>query len=120
MTETQRLLWVLSMPACVNINVAMQKFSGVTYETSDQHKEMSKARQTRDVSDALKLIRYLEERDPFTQNTSLLNIANGMTAQEGVNIEHSRDIGDKILESMVGKSVEDFTFQKADQAKTLA
>ena len=83
MTETQRLQWVLSMPACANINDAMQKFSGVSYETSDQHKDISKARQTRDVSDTLELISYLKEGDPFTQNNSLVNIANGMTAQEG-------------------------------------
>jgi hypothetical protein len=42
-SETERLVWVLAMPACANINNAMQSFSGVSYETSDQHKEMSKA-----------------------------------------------------------------------------
>ena len=75
-TETQRLVWVLSMPACANINNAMQSFTGVSYETSDQHKDLSKARQTRDVSDTLALVTYL--------NPSLHNIANGMTAHFGV------------------------------------
>ena len=42
-----------------------------------------------------------------------------MTAQLGVNVNRSREIGEKILTSMVGKSVEEFTFKKADQAKTL-
>ena len=48
MTETQRLLRVMSMPACANMNDAMQKFTGVSYETSDQHKDVSKARQARE------------------------------------------------------------------------
>ena len=33
---------------------------------------------------------YLNERDPFVQNDSLFNNANGMTAQERVNVEKAR------------------------------
>ena len=58
-TENQRLVWVMSRPACASTNEAMQKLSGVTYETSEQHKDMSVARQSRDVSDTLKLITFL-------------------------------------------------------------
>ena len=82
MTENQRLMWVLTMP----VNETMQKFSGVSYETSDQHSNVSAARQARDVSDTVDLIDYLNEKDLFVQNDSLFNIANGMTAQERVNI----------------------------------
>ena len=39
-------------------------------------------------------------RDPFVQNDSLFNIANGMTAQERVDVEKAREIGVKIVESM--------------------
>ncbi|RUM44712.1 MAG: hypothetical protein DSY80_04115, partial [Desulfocapsa sp.] len=80
---------------------------------------MSAARQARDVSDTLDLISYLKERDPFVQNASLVNIANGMVAQEGVNVERSREVGEHILASMVGESVDNFTFRKVDQAVTL-
>ena len=119
-TETPRLLRVLSMPACASINNAMQAFTDVSYETSDQHKNLSKARQTRGVSDTLALLTYLKEKGPFTYNSCLHNIDNGITAQQAVNIEKSREIGCKILESMVGKSLEKFTFRKSDQAVTLA
>ena len=64
------------------INETMQTFSGVSYETSDQHMDVSAAKQARDVSDTVDLIDYLNERDPFVQNDSLYNVANGMTAQE--------------------------------------
>ena len=36
--ERQRLVWLLSMPACAEINSAMQTLSGVTFTTSEQHK----------------------------------------------------------------------------------
>ena len=42
-----------------------------------------------------------------------------MTAQQGVNVEISRIIGERILASMIGKTVEEFHFRKADQAVTL-
>ena len=100
MTENQRLVRVLSMPVCASINETMQTFSGVSYETSDQHKDVSAARQARDVSNTVDLIDYLNERYPFVQKDSLFNIANAMTAQERVNVEKARQIGVKIVESM--------------------
>ena len=118
-TENQRLVWVLSMPVCASINETRQTFSGVSYETSDQHKDVSAARQARDVSDTVDLIDYLNERDPFVQNDSLFNIANGMTAQERVNVGKAREIGVNIVESMAGKSTDEFTFRRANQAVTL-
>lgn len=120
MAENQRLVWVMSRPACVSTNQAMQKLSGVTYETSEQHKDTSAARQTRDVSDALQLITYLRDRSPFVDRESLINIANGMTAPAGVNVERSKEVGEKILSSMVCKSVDSFTFRKSEQAVTFA
>lgn len=110
--ENQRLLWVLSMSARASINEAMQKFSGVSYGTRDQHKDTSAARQARDVSDTVELITFFTERDPFCSQR-LINIANGMTAQEGVNVEKSRQLGEKVLAKMVGKPVKEFTFRKA-------
>ena len=87
-TENQCLVWVLFMP--VGITKTMKKFSGVSYEASDQHNGVSAAKQARDVSDTVDLFDYLNERDPFVQNDSLSNIANGMIAQERVNVEKAR------------------------------
>ena len=48
LTERQRLLWLLSMPACAEINQAMQELTGVNYNTGEQNQEMTKARKSRD------------------------------------------------------------------------
>ena len=48
MSETQRQVWLLSMPACTEINIAMQTSTGNNYVTSEQHKDCTKARQQRD------------------------------------------------------------------------
>ena len=107
------------MPTCANVNEAMRKLTGVSYQTSEQHKDVSTGRQARDACDTHALIIYLIDRNTFAQNDSLFNIANGMTAQQGVNVEISRIIGEHILASMIGKTVEEFHFRKADQAVTL-
>ena len=42
-----------------------------------------------------------------------------MTTQQGVNVEISRIIGERILASMIRKRLEEFHFHKVDQAGTL-
>ena len=42
-----------------------------------------------------------------------------MTVQERVNVEEAREMGVKIVESMAGKSTDEFTFRNANQAVTL-
>ena len=43
MTEQQRLMWVLSMPVCAEVNKAMQELTGVNFNTSEQNKDMTKS-----------------------------------------------------------------------------
>ena len=56
MNASQRLVWLLSMPACAQVNLAIQTLNGVRYECSKQHKDLGKARQTRDMRDTFKLL----------------------------------------------------------------
>lgn len=43
-TEDQRMVWIQSMPACAEFNIAMQKITNLYYETSEQHKDCSESR----------------------------------------------------------------------------
>ena len=51
MTEQQHLLWLLSMTACGEVNQAMEGLTGVNYNTGEQNKDMTNARQARDWKD---------------------------------------------------------------------
>ena len=42
MTETQRLISLMSHPLCSEVNSAMQQLTGITYST-EQYKDMTKA-----------------------------------------------------------------------------
>ncbi len=59
----------------------MQELFGVRHETKEQHKDVSKARQSRDVNDTLDIICYLIEQSPFTSDPILHSLASDMTAE---------------------------------------
>lgn len=119
MSEAQRTQWLLSMPACADVNMAMQEFMETSYATSKQHKEATDARQKKDELDTLSLLGFLQERNPFALDPLLRNITTGVTADQTVNAHKAAEVGRKVLESMEGKNVMEYTFRKKDQVVTL-
>lgn len=75
-------------------------------------------RQKRDLQDSKIVLGYLKERNPFQTNEgyALRNIHDGMEASNNVNVDESKRIGEKIIESMQGKNVADYVFKQANQA----
>ena len=68
---TMRLVWLMSHPVCAEVNNAMQQPTVVQYNTSGQHKDLTTARQGKDVADPCELLHFLESRTPFSDNCSL-------------------------------------------------
>ena len=48
MTETQRIVWLMAHPVYAEVNDAMQQLTGVQYNTSEQRKYLTKAREIYD------------------------------------------------------------------------
>ena len=119
MTEQQRLIWLLSMPACGEVNRAMQELTKVSYNSGEQNKNITQARQSRDWKDTQTLLIYLLERNPFTSDASLRSICTGVHAHSSVNVDKAKDVGDVILASMEGKTVAEYTFKRNYQVITL-
>ena len=119
MTESQRTIWFLSMPACADVSQAMEEFSNTTYVSSEQHKDSTKARISRDNNDMKSLAVFLEARNPFDSDPSLRSISSGVIADESVNVDNAKQIGESILKSTEGKRVDEFVFRKKAQAVTL-
>jgi len=120
MGEQQRLVWLLSMPACAEVNRTMQELTGVSYDSGEQNKEMTQARLTHDWKDTQKIRECLQERDPFSVlDTSLRSIYSGVHAQSAVNVDNAREVGNSILERMKGVTIADYTFKRSHQVVTL-
>ena len=82
MTEQQRVIWLLSMPACAKRS--MQEITGVKYNTREQNKEMNTARQQRDMKDMKythNLLMALSDRSPFDDSTIIRNLITGVHAR---------------------------------------
>ncbi|KAK3730133.1 hypothetical protein QZH41_004828 [Actinostola sp. cb2023] len=58
-------------------------------------------------------------RNPFSCDPTLRSIATGVVADNAVNVDKSKEVGNKILSSMVGKNAYEYSFKKKDQAVTL-
>ena len=110
--EAQLLVWVTSMPACADINNALQSLTDTNFKTSEQHtstsgqhKDATKAIKERDHSDTTKIVDCLSQRRPFGTDPSLRKIATGVVTKEVVNCDKAKEARDKIVSSMVGKYV---------------
>ena len=63
---------------------------------------MTKSRQTRDMSDTVKVLNALMDgKNPFAQEPGLRNIINGVNAEDKVDVDKAREKGEKILSSML-------------------
>ena len=104
MDELQPASWLLSMPACAEINASMQNLTEIGFSTREQHKEMSLSRLKRDEKDAKAVLSYLQDRSPFSSDISLRNISTGIVAQESANVERAESISKAILSCMENES----------------
>lgn len=84
---------------------------------SDQHNEMSDARQYRDQDDLDDVLIFLQRRNPFIpERKQLLNIITGIEEDGKTNIHEAKAVGEKILELMTNSDVNSFSFKCKMQA----
>ena len=122
LTEQQRLIWLLSMPVCAETNHIMQELTEVQFNSGEQNKDMSKARQTRDMKDTVTILSGLAAHNPFSLDgdNNLRNIMNGVNTDNNVKADTAKSVGEKILSSMNGTLVTDYSFKRSTQAITMA
>ena len=108
------------MSSCAEINFAMQELTGTRYETREQHKELYSSRKKRDIDDTFKILAAVQEWNPFSQDQNQHNIVNGISADDKVNVYNAKYVGQAIIDSMVGKSLYELSFERKRQAVTLA
>ena len=119
--ETQRQIWLMSRPLCLEASARMQELTGVLYTTSEQHKEISTTRVARDTSDIEAMLQFLRSRNPFDcRIKELHNITTGLVADNHVNSDQVNEVGNAIISGMIGQSVVEYTFKKCNQIKNMA
>ena len=85
---TLALVWLMPHPVCAEVNSAMPQLTGVQYNTSGQHKDLTTARQGKFMADACELLQFLESRTSFSDNCSLRSIV--INAGSSVNVDTAK------------------------------
>ena len=76
MAETPRLVWVMSSPVCAEVNNVLQELTGMSYTSSDQHKDLTHSRLSKDLTNTRAMVAFLNEQTPFEAGeNSLHNMA---------------------------------------------
>ena len=80
---------------------------------------MSDSRIKRDMKDTKKIPEFMGARDPFSQDSTLRSIVTGVIADNRVNVDKAKEVGQNILKTMTHKNTEEYTFKKDKQAITM-
>ena len=96
-----------------------QELTGVQCNSGEQNKDMTKARQKRDMKETLVILSTFADRNRFAPHPNFRNIMSGVKADNAVNADRIRATGENTLPSMTGKTAGDYTFKGSEQAITL-
>ena len=107
------------MPITDEVKNAMQELTEVDYTTSEQHKDMSDSRIKWDMKDTKTILEFMGARDPFSEDSTLRSIVTGVIADNRVNVDKAKEVGQNILKTMAHKNTEGYTFKKDKQAITM-
>ncbi|WAR15249.1 hypothetical protein MAR_005354 [Mya arenaria] len=86
MSEIQSAQWLLSMPACSDVNTSIQEYTGPRYETSDLLKDVQSSRVAREIID------------------TDTNSKTGTVGEENANVDAAKSIGEDIFNEMEDKT----------------
>ena len=99
--EFQRVIWLLFPTVRAEINETIQRLTGTSYETSEQHKEIFSSRMKRDSDDTMKVASILLYHNVFSSPNSRRNIITGVTTNKDVNADEVDEVGRKIINNMI-------------------
>ena len=88
------------MPVTAEVKSAMQELTELDYTASEQHKNMSDSRIKRDMKDTKTILEFMEARDPFSEDSTLRSIVTGVIADNRVNMDKAKKLGQNILKTM--------------------
>ena len=108
---------------CGEVSQSIFEIAGSTQSKGDEHRDLSAARTKRDMSDTQKILQVLVECETFRKTSdklvSLSSVHTGLMAENSVNADETKQVGDKILTLMVGHSVAEFKVRPKESSSDL-
>ena len=120
-TESVRRTWINSMHRRAGIHDALCTLTGMTIQTSEQHKDLTSSRVKRDNEDLQKLIQWFDTHEPFDGNEPLLkSLSSGITvADDSINCDDAEAVGMKIQQSLDNLVMNTAKIKRKERVKML-
>ena len=123
LTESVRHQWIHSLHRCVAVHDAMTTLTNLKTKSSEQHVDLGKTRQKRDIDDVNKMFNWFDIHDPFDLSSQALrSISTGLQAQEDdqINCDNAEAVGFEIQLKLNDKLYCDSKIKRSEQVKPLA
>lgn len=113
--------WLLSMPTAVAISTELEKFTGLHFHYSEQHKDYRDSQHARDTQDGEKMEEWLKSHDPFPRHKAVYSIATGCAGKlEGkINCHLAYNVGKESMRKMTDTNYTT-TIKRTEKTVTLA
>lgn len=120
-TDSTLTKWVHSLPYCIPVCDALEKFTGVYSASSEQHKDLRPSTQAKDRKDCDVFVHWLNLHPPFAgyQPDRLVSVASGVIADISVNCDNAVQIGLAAASRMTGMRFTEVTLHRKDKVKTM-
>src|SRR5436190_19326000 len=111
-------MWTLGMVYLHNVCDEIEKFCGISIETTEQHVDMRSTRIVRDNGDLKKLIDWFSQHPPFPKVDKLISISTGVIGDKTINCHKSQEIGMLGMLKIIG--IDSVKFKRKDKVIPLS
>ena len=95
--ESTRNQWIMTAHQSAAINKSMTELTMVDRSSSEQHKDLSESRRSRDAADFQKVYEWFSERNPFGMaDKHLKSLSTGKIGSEDLKCDMAESVGEKI------------------------
>uniref|UniRef100_A0A6P7G9N6 Uncharacterized protein LOC114339480 n=1 Tax=Diabrotica virgifera virgifera TaxID=50390 RepID=A0A6P7G9N6_DIAVI len=103
-TDSTLSTWIAALPRCIKMCEAIEEFTGVKSETSEQHVDLRDSRITRDHQDLHTFRDWLSNHNPFAsrRKNELVALATGLLGDDSINCDKALEIGRESMEKVNG------------------
>lgn len=101
-TDSALAYFVLAFPACLDLCKTLEKFTGKTASSSEQHVDLRDSRRSADSRHAALFMEWLEQRSPWEAADELYSLSSGAKGGSTINCEMALEVGRTLAQNMQG------------------
>lgn len=119
MTSSVMTRFLEGMPYAIEIMNQLEEYVSIKWESSDQHVDVTPARQKRDENDRQTFKTWFQTHNPFIQSPKLQSLSTGLVGDVNTDCHRAIAKGLASMASMVGFNAENYKYSKSNAVQTL-